>query len=509
MGNKGVVFACWALCAQTAWAQAPSDPLTAIDWLSENIEPVAQKPVEPPVSQTAVTPEVSVAPLGENTRKRLGLLPQSVSGLAPSLWSDTSATALVRLLAPAMRQRLPAGQELLVTLLLAEADDLAIPHQALAWTVARIESLAALGAIDPALAMVRQADPAETPQFFERWLDLSLLSKSEAAACDALNATPTLSSSFAKRVYCKARMGDFDTASLLFGTAAAVNAFSDTEETLLARFLDPDLFEDDPMPRAPVRPDPLTFRLFEAAGAALPTTSLPTMFAHFDLSTDVGWKAQLEAAERLARIGTLPSNRLLGLYTDRKAAASGGIWDRVRTLQEFDAALSAGDSDAIAEKLPTIWRGMKAADLQTPFSDLFAKPISAFALDDPAQHIAFQMMLLSRGFEGTSLPINATSVDRFLVSVAAGKPAAEHATTDMSKAVVDGFSDTSPASPSIETLSNGQIGEEMLRVLSKLADAGRSDTAALSQAIADLRALGLEDFARRAALQALILLDDG
>ena len=96
-----------------------------------------------------------------------------------------------------------------------------------------------------------------------------------------------------------------------------------------------------------------------------------------------------------------------------------------------------------------------------------------------------------------------------MVSVAAGTPTPEHATTDMSQAVVEGFSDTALASPSIQTLSPGQIGEEMLRVLSKLADAGRSDTAALSQAITDLRALGLEDFARRAALQALILLDDG
>ena len=62
---------------------------------------------------------------------------------------------------------------------------------------------------------------------------------------------------------------------------------------------------------------------FWAAGFVL------VAFAQADMRDNTGWKAQLEAAERLARNGVLDPNQLLGLYTEEKAAASGGVWDRV------------------------------------------------------------------------------------------------------------------------------------------------------------------------------------
>lgn len=509
MRNNALAFACSCAIATAGWAQTETGPLSAIDWLSENTTPAARPIAEPPTSNTATSPEISVTLLGDNARKRLGLLPSDVSGLSPDLWTQTDATTLVKLLTSALRQRLPAGQELLITLLLTEADDLAVTHEATAWTTARIEALTTLGAVDPALALVSQADPTSGPTVFRHWMDLSLLSKTESAACQALINTPALSNDPATRIYCTARMGDFDTAALLYGTSAALNELSDTQDALIARFLDPELFGEDTLPRAPLRPDPLTFRLFEAAGAALPTAPLPRVFAHSDLSEDAGWKAQLEAAERLARTGTVSSNRLLGLYTDRKAAASGGIWDRVRALQAFDAALTAKDAKKVALTLPPIWRGMQAADLQTPFADLFATSLAEMDLPEAAGHISFQMRALSRGFQSLEVPEQASPSDRFLVSVAKGNPNPKFAATDIARAVLAGFDKAAPGSVNAATLDTGHIGETLLRVLSKLGDAGRGDTAALSTALADLKELGLEDFARRAALQALVILDAG
>ncbi len=498
-----------ALSAHDAVAQTSSDPLSAIDWLSENAKPVAQSRAEPPVSRTAGTPDVSVVALGDSVRKRLGLLPFEVTQLKPNLWAGSDADRLARLLGQSVRQRLPAGQELLITLLLAEADDLPIAHQASAWTAARIEALSTLGAVDPALALVEQADPTSSPNIFARWLDLSLLAKSEITPCQALIASPALSTDKAVQIYCTARAGDVHTAILLFGTSAVLDTLSDTQEALLGRFLDPDLFEDDPMPRAPVRPDPLTFRLFEAAGATLPTAPLPRVFAHFDLSTDAGWKAQLEAAERLARAGTLPSNQLLGLYTERKAAASGGIWDRVRALQAFDAALQANDTGKIAQTLPAIWRGMKAAGLQTQFSELFAPRLTAADHAPDVQRIVFHMTLLSHAFKDAVLPNEANKTDKFLMSVAEGAANPTLTSTDISRAVADGFAAHAEVSNSVNDADDGQSGEALLQVLAKISDAGRGDAAALRQAISDLNALGLGDYARRTALQALILLDNG
>ena len=95
---------------------------------------------------------------------------------------------------------------------------------------------------------------------------------------------------------------------------------------------------------------PLIFRMREAIGEPLPTPPLPRAFANADLRPITGWKPQIEAAERLAVSGAIDENRLLGLYTERLPAASGGVWERVDAMQEFDAAYRADDPGAIAKK---------------------------------------------------------------------------------------------------------------------------------------------------------------
>ena len=52
-------------------------------------------------------------------------------------------------------------------------------------------------------------------------------------------------------------------------------------------------------------------------------------------------------------------------------------------------------------------------------------------------------------------------------------------------------------------LTDGRIGEEMLRVLNLLG--GPSDPRALAEGLIALRQLGLEDIARRTALESLLL----
>lgn len=508
----------WLLLASVATAQDRAEPLSAplsaIDWLSRNapeIQPVAQprsdQALEPPVAVTGQTPEITVAPLEDSTPRRLGLLPFSVTGLAPELWTGSDPDRLERLLKAALDQEIPAAQELLLSLLLADADNLAQQDAATSWLVARLDALIDLGAVEPALTLVQQADPTRDKAVFARWITLGLLAHMEYAPCVVLARDPSLRPDEATRVFCTAQAGDFETAALLYGTAAALDVFSDTEEKLLARFLDPELFADEPMPRAPVRPDPLTFRLFEAAGEPLPTAPLPRAFAHASLSENAGWKAQLEAAERLARAGVLPSNRLLGLYSDRKPAASGGIWDRVAAFQSFEAALDEGDAQQISEALPALWRGVQSGGLEVAFAELFAERLAEPELSGPAQDIAFRMQLLSRSYEAAELPTGADREARFLASVAAGTPEPTLAATDAEQTVADAFSDDAVPSEVAAYVTAGTLGETLLIMLEHLADAGRGDLGALARALIDLRAIGLEDVARRSALQYLILND--
>ncbi|AMY70029.1 hypothetical protein [Frigidibacter mobilis] len=156
---------------------------------------------------------------------------------------------------------------------------------------------------------------------------------------------------FPARIFCLARGGDWNAAALTLSTGEALGHIDAETGTLLARFLDPELAdgaEDLPLP---ARPSPLVLRLMEAVGQPMPTTTLPLAFAQSDLRSNSGWKTRIEAGERLARTGAIGPNLLLGLYTERGPAASGGVWDRVAAVQALEAALAASDMDAVARAL--------------------------------------------------------------------------------------------------------------------------------------------------------------
>src|SRR5690606_27127264 len=146
----------------------------------------------------------------------------------------------------------------------------------------------------------------------------------------------------------------------------------ETQSALLELFLDPELAESAPVPPPSAAPSPLEFRLFEAIGAPLSTRGLPLAYAMADLRGTVGWKAEIEAAERLTSAGALAPQRLMGLYTRQSPAASGGVWDRAKAIQTLDSALAAGDGAGSAAALQEAWSQMRSAGLEVPFAHLFA-----------------------------------------------------------------------------------------------------------------------------------------
>ena len=75
----------------------------------------------------------------------------------------------------------------------------------------------------------------------------------------------------------------------------------------------------------------------------------------------------------------------------------------------------------------------------------------------------------------------------------------------LSGAIYDAFSEASPRADLIANVAQNRLGESILVLLGLLQQGANGDAAALRDALATLRALGLEDTARRAALQVLVL----
>lgn len=484
--------------AGTATAQ---QPLSVIDWLKDNPVEVTPGPAEPPVSGGAGLPQIEVRTL-DAVAAALGLVPETVTGIAPTLWLGSDPGALARLIADAPVSGHPALQALTYTLLLTEALPPSDTAAAEALLLSRIDKLLALGAIDPAKALIEQADPASSPALFSRWAETALLLGAEDEVCARLARSPQLAPGYDLAIFCTARRGDLSAATVQYDAAVALNLLPEEAIEPLDRFLHPEFFEEAgplPVPRAP---SALVFRLYEAVGEALPTAPLPRAFAAADLRDIVGWKAQIDAAERLARTGALTPNTLLGLYTDRRPAASGGVWDRVEALQQFDAALATRSPDAVAKTLPAAFRRMSEAGLDVVFADLFAADLARVALpsDGPAARVAMRVALLSSDYETLARDLAPTTPsETFWVALAAGTPGAVPAPDALSGAIAAGFAAPPGALP--RGLSRDRLGEAILRAIILFDQGASGNLADLADAIAVFRALGLENTARRAALQ--------
>ena len=485
-------------------------PLSAIDWLSQSIvTPAAQPmPAEPAVApEGAAVPEsVTTSVLGQASLDAVGILPPQITGLPRNLWGMGRAADIEAVLAAEAPHDLPALQGLLLTVLLAEAEPPADVAPGENLLLARIDKLLSIGALDQARALLDAAGPTASPELFRRYFDVALLIGDEDRACRHLRDAPGLSPALPTRIFCLARDGDFAAADLTLDTARSLGTVTPEDAALLERFMDPEMDEADIRPVLPDPVTPLTMRLFEAIGEPMIGAALPVAFSYADLSDNAGWKAQIEAAERLSRAGAISPNLLLGLYTNQKPAASGGVWDRVAAFQRLDAAVTAGDVKAAEQALPVVWVEMRAAELEVPLAALFAEKLSRMTLGPEAAEIAFQISLLSSDYESLSAARAATSPrDQFLAALAKGDVAGLVPTDPMSAAISAAFTAPTMADDFKLMLDQNRIGEVILLAMSRIEHGTAGDLRGVTEGLSVLRHIGLEDAARRTALELMLL----
>lgn len=481
------------------------DPLSSIDWLSQEAT-TATLPSEPPVTDSALAPEIDVTPLGGLSKDPIGLLPSDVTGLPRNIWSSSSEQALVELIRSDRGESLPAIVEFVKVLMQARADPPLGAGPDGAVFLARVDRLVELGAVEQAKSLIELATP-DTPAVFQRWFDLSLLTGTEDAACAVMNDTPALAPTYAARIFCLARGGQWPVAVLSLNTHRVLGDITLSQADMLARFLDPELFEGEPPLPAPSDIDPLTFRLFEAFGEPLVTAGLPLAFAHADLRGNNAWKAQLEAAERLSRRGAVPENVLQNFYTARRPAASGGIWDRAAAMIRLDSAITAGDTEGVARHLPAAWDAMKQARTEVPFAKLYSSALQEMDLGGEADDIANRVGLLSEDYRAVADRLAEAGVpfDPFLIAIAQGRPQDVPMTLPRALAIQAAFAGA-PAPVELQNLvANGKTGEAMLRAISLFDEGLAGEARSLTDALALFLLLELDDLARRASLELMIL----
>lgn len=481
-------------------------PLSAIEWLSNSVTEEAATPPATDSLQGASPPaDVRVMPLDAPTIDATGVIDPSVLAVPADLWGRSSAGDLSDALRRVTlgEEALPATARFLVDLLQTRLDppiDAAVTDEFFFARVDRLLEKGHLGAASALLSASGVTDPAS----FRRRFDIALLTETETQACREIEETPELSPTYPARIFCLARLGQFDVAALTLGNAETLGILSEREDALLLHFLDPELFEGEPIPQPPAVPTPLLFRLYEAVGERIATEGLPVPFAFADLSDTVGWKARLGAAERLAVTGAIPFERLMTVYLERAPSASGGVWERVRAFQALATALDRDDEAALIEALPDTWIAARQSGYQAALAIWIAPRLSELGGLGRATHLGFEIALLAGDAETARRFSDGSREDRFLLSIADGNAGREPAGDVLGRAVLQGLSAVNAGAAFEALLADERKGEALFRALGQLAEGANGNPDTTAQSLAALRRLGLESLARQIAVELVL-----
>ncbi|MEP1507959.1 MAG: hypothetical protein ABJK06_02580 [Parasphingorhabdus sp.] len=493
------------MITQAGAAFAEGKPLSAIDWLSNSIavpevlpEAAVPAPVEAP-------PKISVSPLDQPVPDRAGLMDARDLGVSPGLWGRSAAADLAAMIAELQdaSEAPPALRLFLHDLLVARLDPPVDAASDQSLYLARIDKLLAMGHLGSANDLIKEAGAPE-PQRFRRAFDIALLTGTETDACQIIEETPEISPTYPARVFCLARNGKWDVAALTLGNAGSLGILTPDEDKLLLIFLDAELFENEPVPRPPRVPSPLIFRIYEAIGERIPTDQLPVAFAAADISNTVGWQARLRAVERLAASGAVSADRLVQIYSERRAAASGGIWDRVAAVRAAADALKVGNVEDVTETLPAAWNFAKGAGYDAGFAYWAADQLEGLALKGAARHAAFEIALLAWDADLAAQFVGTSAEDRFLLSLAQGRGGAEPGSDALSRAILRGLAALEPSPRYQALLDDDRAGEALLQAYAALSDGAAGNPTGVTDALGVLRALGLEKLARQVAVELVL-----
>ena len=468
------------------------------------VAPMPRFASEAPVTGGITTGTVSIAPLGPPGASS-GVLPSSVTGLSDDLWTGSDADDLASRIAALPDEMPRAALALERVMMLAEADP-PLRGDPEALLAARLVRLLDRGHLDAAAALASRTG-GRSAVLRRIAFDIALLLGDETEACGLTDPEAEAPGDYARRVFCLVRAGDFAAASTVFDSARALGRLDPQDEVLLELFLFPELLEELSVPVPPRAPTPLQFRLNEALGEPMPTRNLPVAFARSDLRPIVGRKAQIEAAERLARAGALEGTRLLQLYTSGRPSASGGVWDRAAALRDLDAAFAARNPEAVALALPRAVEALDGADLTAALADAIYPQVAALRPQGvAAQSAALRLGLLSADYEAASNEWSQAEGPHLDAarSVARGEPPSDGGDA-LDAAVGDAFAAEAPVPDRLGVAAEGgRLGEALLIALDDLSVGAGGDRARLAGALAFLRSVGLEDTARRVGIEVLI-----
>ncbi len=509
---RGLAIAIMA--TQSVQAQTPQ---SAIDWLSESLQQPPNFVMTPPshTSHTFYNSPIISMPLEKLSLDAVGLLPPKVTGFPLSLWEGVASAEAISRLQNMAPRALPEMASVFKQILLAQSNPPLKNAPQGALLLARIDLLFAMGALDEAETLILLAGE-KTPALFQRWFDIAVINNRTLAPCAALKAKPALSNDIATRVICLARSGDWNAAAITVSLGESLGQIPPADADILVRFLDPEMFAEleDPSPPTPLTP--IIFTLRESLALPRPETPLPLPLLNADMNLRAPARLRIMAAERLVKASAIPPTLLFAAYRGARAASSGGVWGRAELVQALDAAFAGDDDARLATALTTAIQAFTEADLIFAFAQEYADSLAHYPIGPETRQIApalRRLLLLADRPLAQWAEVEAddppgVALASRLISREDFSGLSPHA-GPLEKAVELAFNNLTPPRQDLpellQSIDSGQFGKVLLTAISLLAEGREADPQALHEGLYLLRKLGMDDAARRTAVQLLLL----
>lgn len=226
----------------------------------------------------------------------------------------------------------------------------------------------------------------------------------------------------------------------------------------------------------------------------------------------------MEASERLNIAGSLPSNLLFAAYREGKAASSGGVWGRAKSIQLLDKALVADEIEEIAETLSDTYDAFSNVGLlnalATEYADILASLVYSTKYSDTKLKILDLLHLAD--ISNVTWSNNSVLDDKRQLALAIVTQAPlviDLAGAAMQRSIVNGLSgpqpDSTTATQMLKLLEDGRQGQAILASLRLLSSGALADPEGVRVGLYVLSAAGQSAVARRIAVQILLLPVEG
>ena len=146
----------------------------------------------------------------------------------------------------------------------------------------------------------------------------------------------------------------------------------------------------------------------------------------------------------------------------QKPAASGGIWDRTKAVQDLQSAIKGGELALVGSNLPKAWSLLSVAELGVPFASHFSKPLFDSSLGTPAENLVLKIAMLSEWKLAAAETAKTDEQLAFPAALALGDMPLPAAVSDREKTVSAGFADTDLPISLSQLIEENRSGEAIL-----------------------------------------------